>query len=67
MDVFSFELLAYRQLINPNAMPHAEDKAAQLPDYFICADDINPKQHVDNSDKSWLLLTNIIFVDTIWI
>ena len=47
VDVFSFELLAYRELVNPKAMPYAEDKAAQLPDYFIAADDISPKEHVD--------------------
>ena len=47
VDVFSFELLAYRQLVNAKAMPFAEDPAARLPDYFIAADDISPKQHVD--------------------
>ena len=47
VDVFSFELLAYRELVNAKAMPYAEDKAAQLPDYFIAADDITPKEHVD--------------------
>lgn len=47
VDVFSFELLAYRELINPQAMPFSEDAAAQLPDYFISADDISPKEHVD--------------------
>jgi ribonucleoside-diphosphate reductase alpha chain len=47
VDVFSFELLAYRELINAEAMPYSEDPAEQLPDYFISADDITPKQHVD--------------------
>ena len=47
VDVFSYELLAYRDLINPKAMPFSEDPAEQLPDYFISADDIKPKQHVD--------------------
>ncbi len=47
VDVFSFELLAYRELINKNAMPYSDDPAEQLPDYFIAADDITPKQHVD--------------------
>ena len=47
VDVFSFELLAYRHLVNAKAMPFAEDPAAQLPDYFISADDISPKEHVD--------------------
>ncbi len=47
VDVFSFELLAYRELINNRAMPFAEDEDAKLPDYFIAADDVTPKQHVD--------------------
>lgn len=47
VDVFSYELLAYRQLINPAAMPYSDDPAQQLPDYFISADDIHPQQHVD--------------------
>ncbi|MCP3670078.1 MAG: adenosylcobalamin-dependent ribonucleoside-diphosphate reductase [Gammaproteobacteria bacterium] len=47
VDVFSFELLAYRKLINPDAMPYSEVESEQLPNYFIAADDISPKQHVD--------------------
>jgi ribonucleoside-diphosphate reductase alpha chain len=47
VDVFSYELLAYRHLVNQDAMPYAEDAASKLPDYFISADDINPKEHVD--------------------
>jgi ribonucleoside-diphosphate reductase alpha chain len=47
VDVFSFELLAYRGLINPEAMPFSETADNKLPDYFISADDITPKQHVD--------------------
>src|SRR5690606_18103010 len=47
VDVYSFELLAYRQMVNPEAMPFSEDPDAQLPDYFISADDISPKEHVD--------------------
>ena len=47
VDVFSFELLAYRELVNPKAMPYSEEPDAQLPDYFIAADDITPKAHVD--------------------
>lgn len=47
VDVFSFELLAYRHLINPKAMPDAESAEQGLPDYFIAADDVSPKQHVD--------------------
>jgi len=47
VDVFSFELLAYRQLINPSASAIADSGEQQLPDYFITADEITPKQHVD--------------------
>ncbi len=49
VDVCSFELLAYRKLVNADAMPFADedDCAAKLPDYFISADDIAPKAHVD--------------------
>jgi ribonucleoside-diphosphate reductase alpha chain len=47
VDVFSFELLAYRYLINPKAIPSAESLEQQLPDYFISADGVTPKQHVD--------------------
>ncbi|MCP5424508.1 MAG: adenosylcobalamin-dependent ribonucleoside-diphosphate reductase [Gammaproteobacteria bacterium] len=47
MDVFSFELLAYRALINHQAMPNSEEPEEKLPKYFIAADDVTPKQHVD--------------------
>jgi len=47
IDVYSFELLAYRQLVNSSAMPHSEIESEKLPDYFISADDITPKCHVD--------------------
>lgn len=47
VDVYSFELLAYRALVNPKAMPYSEDPEARLPDYFVAADDITPKEHVD--------------------
>jgi len=47
VEVYSFELLAYRTLVNSKAMPFSEDKTEQLPEYFITADDITPKQHVD--------------------
>lgn len=47
VDVWSYELLAYRELVNPSAMPFAEDAGAQLPEYFIAADDVTPRQHVD--------------------
>jgi ribonucleoside-diphosphate reductase alpha chain len=47
VDVYSFELLAYRTLVNDDAMPYSENPDEQLPEYFIAADDITPKQHVD--------------------
>jgi ribonucleoside-diphosphate reductase alpha chain len=47
VDVFSFELLAYRELINTRAMANSQLPAEKLPDYFISADDIGPKEHVD--------------------
>ena len=47
VDVYSFELLAYRALVNPAAVPDTEEADKQLPDYFISANDIAPKQHVD--------------------
>jgi ribonucleoside-diphosphate reductase alpha chain len=47
VDVCSFELLAYRKMVNPDAMPFAEEDKNKLPDYFISADDIAPKAHVD--------------------
>jgi ribonucleoside-diphosphate reductase alpha chain len=47
IDVFSFELLAYRELVNSRAMPNSQNPAEKLPDYFISADDIGPKEHVD--------------------
>jgi ribonucleoside-diphosphate reductase alpha chain len=47
VDVFSFELLAYRELINPRAMPNSTIPAEQLPEYFTTADDISPREHVD--------------------
>jgi ribonucleoside-diphosphate reductase alpha chain len=48
VDVYSFELLAYRELIDKGAMPESSASGkGNLPDYFVAADDISPKQHVD--------------------
>jgi ribonucleoside-diphosphate reductase alpha chain len=47
VDVFSYELLAYRELINPEAMPFSDDARSKLPDYFIAADSVTPRQHID--------------------
>ena len=47
VEVYSYELLAYRTLVNAKAMPYASDAESKLPDYFVSADDITPKAHVD--------------------
>jgi ribonucleoside-diphosphate reductase alpha chain len=47
VDVYSFELLAYRAMVNPIAAPYTDDEAARLPEYFKTADDIKPIHHVD--------------------
>jgi ribonucleoside-diphosphate reductase alpha chain len=47
VDVYSFELLAYRELVNPKAIPGSDKEEECLPDYFVSADDITPKEHVD--------------------
>jgi ribonucleoside-diphosphate reductase alpha chain len=47
IDVFSFELLAYRELVNPRAVPGSTNVAEALPEYFTTADDITPRAHVD--------------------
>ncbi|MDC8015004.1 adenosylcobalamin-dependent ribonucleoside-diphosphate reductase [Tahibacter soli] len=47
VDVCSFELLAYRELINARAMPLSDKPDEKLPDYFVAADDISPTEHVD--------------------
>jgi ribonucleoside-diphosphate reductase alpha chain len=47
VDVFSFELLAYRELVNPRAMPGSNNAGEKLPDYFTTADTVTPKEHVD--------------------
>ncbi|MBJ90144.1 MAG: ribonucleoside-diphosphate reductase, adenosylcobalamin-dependent [Woeseia sp.] len=60
VDVFSFELLAYRELCNPNAMPASQESGADtenvLPDYFITAEDITPTEHVDiqAASQKWI-------------
>ncbi len=47
VEVYSYELLAYRELINADAMPLSDVAEQKLPDYFVAADDISPKEHVD--------------------
>ncbi|WP_199099941.1 adenosylcobalamin-dependent ribonucleoside-diphosphate reductase [Dyella sp. ASV21] len=47
VEVYSYELLAYRALINADALPFSDDARTRLPEYFVAADDISPKEHVD--------------------
>ena len=42
VDVWSFELLAYRELVNPDAKD-----VDDLPDYFVSSSDVTPREHVD--------------------
>lgn len=45
IPVFSYELLAYRRLVNPDA--DSGNKDDPLPPYFVGANSVSPKQHVD--------------------
>jgi len=45
--VSSYELLAYRHLINEDTLSCSKDNSTKLPDYFVSADAISPKEHVD--------------------
>jgi ribonucleoside-diphosphate reductase alpha chain len=56
VDVFSYELLAYRTLVNQSADPDAADGKGKLPDYFVAADDISPREHVDiqAASQKWI-------------
>jgi ribonucleoside-diphosphate reductase alpha chain len=47
VDVYSYELLSYRALVNPEADPAALSASDQLPDYFVDAEQITPEQHVN--------------------
>jgi len=57
VDVYSFELLSYIDKVNAKADINAEQGSENaLPDYFITADDITPKQHVDvqSASQEWI-------------
>jgi ribonucleoside-diphosphate reductase alpha chain len=56
VEVLSFELLAYRALINADAKVSTDEAANKLPDYFVSADDISPKEHVDiqAASQKWI-------------
>jgi ribonucleoside-diphosphate reductase alpha chain len=47
VEVFSYELLAYRALVNSQAEADADDEANRLPGYFVCSDSVTPREHVD--------------------
>jgi ribonucleoside-diphosphate reductase alpha chain len=47
VEVMSYELLAYRTIINAKAQPFSSDPDEKLPEYFVAADDISPTEHVD--------------------
>ncbi|UGB37698.1 adenosylcobalamin-dependent ribonucleoside-diphosphate reductase [Frateuria soli] len=56
VEVLSYELLAYRALINAEAKVSTDEPANKLPDYFVAADDISPKEHVDiqAASQKWI-------------
>ena len=43
VKVYSYELLAYREMVDSEA---TADKSDSLPDYFVKSDDITPSEHV---------------------
>jgi ribonucleoside-diphosphate reductase alpha chain len=47
VDVTSYELLSYRAYIDKDAQPFNDDGSLGLPDYFLSADTITPREHVD--------------------
>ena len=47
IEVFSYELLAYRKLVNESAMPETDDAAQILPEYFTSSEEVSPTEHVD--------------------
>jgi ribonucleoside-diphosphate reductase alpha chain len=56
VEVLSYELLAYRALINADAKVYTDEAASKLPEYFVSADDIGPKEHVDiqAASQKWI-------------
>lgn len=45
--VSSYELLAYREMVNAKAKPYTQEASEKLPEYFTVSDSIDPKEHVD--------------------
>lgn len=56
VDVYSYELLAYRELINSKAMPFSQNEDEKLPDYFLDSSIIQAKAHVDiqAASQKWI-------------
>ncbi len=56
VEVLSYELLAYREIINARAMPFSDQPEEKLPAYFVAADDISPTEHVDiqAASQKWI-------------
>jgi len=57
VDVYSFELLSYMNLVNPNIDLESGSKSKnKLPDYFLTAEDITPKEHVNvqSASQKWI-------------
>ncbi len=57
VDVYSFELLSYMNIVNPNVDLEADSESDnKLPDYFVTAEDITPKEHVDvqSASQKWI-------------
>ena len=52
VDVFSYELLAYRTLINGKAMPYGTSDEEALPDYFMSSENIMPQSPRRYSGRS---------------
>jgi len=56
VEVFSYELLAYREFVNSAAMPGSDDEKTKLPEQFITSEDITPAEHVDiqSAAQKWI-------------
>jgi ribonucleoside-diphosphate reductase alpha chain len=46
VEVLSYELLLYRNLVNPKAKPYSEKPDEKLPDYFSTSETVTPDEHV---------------------
>jgi ribonucleoside-diphosphate reductase alpha chain len=47
IEVFSYELLAYRTRVDGEASPDVHDGPHGLPSYFVTTHEVTPRQHVD--------------------